>query len=118
MEEIHLCDYGCGQITIKRFGNGKWCCSSHSNKCPSLKNKISEKAKFEQIETSEFCSYGCGKQANYKLKNKFCCSDHWTKCKTRKIITSDYMKEKFLEIKTEELCFHGCGKQAKYICRK
>jgi hypothetical protein len=28
-----LCDYGCGQEARYQFKNGKWCCSSHANKC-------------------------------------------------------------------------------------
>ena len=40
-----LCEYGCNQEARYQFKNGKWCCSSHSSKCPFLKNKISLKVK-------------------------------------------------------------------------
>lgn len=40
-----LCEYGCNQEAKYQFKNGKWCCSSHSSKCPFLKNKIKNKIK-------------------------------------------------------------------------
>ena len=40
-----ICEYGCGQEAEYQLKNGKWCCSSHSSKCPFLKNKISLKVK-------------------------------------------------------------------------
>jgi hypothetical protein len=43
--EQHLCDYGCGQIAIKQFVNGRWCCSDNVSKCSGIKNDISNKVK-------------------------------------------------------------------------
>jgi len=37
MEQI--CDYGCGNIAIKKFKSGKWGCSSSPNSCPGVKAK-------------------------------------------------------------------------------
>lgn len=37
----HLCDYGCGQEAHYQLKNGKWCCSTSYNKCPSLRKKNS-----------------------------------------------------------------------------
>jgi hypothetical protein len=34
-----LCDYGCGALAIKLFGSGRWCCASHTSKCPAMKKK-------------------------------------------------------------------------------
>ena len=39
IDEQHLCDYGCGQVAIKQFGNGKWCCSESHQQCPNSKMK-------------------------------------------------------------------------------
>ena len=30
------CEYGCGQKAEYQFKNGKWCCSKHFSKCPSM----------------------------------------------------------------------------------
>ena len=40
-----ICDYGCGQEAIHQFKNGKWCCSKNISKCPSTKQKMSNKKK-------------------------------------------------------------------------
>ena len=41
-----------------------------------------------------FCSYGCGKEAKFQMKNgKFCCSDNWIKCNESKNKLSKRMKE-------------------------
>ena len=37
-----LCDYGCGQVAIHQYKNGKWCCSKSKNSCPVMK-KINSK---------------------------------------------------------------------------
>jgi len=37
-----LCDYGCKQIAIYQFKNGKWCCSKSFNQCPYMKKRISK----------------------------------------------------------------------------
>ena len=36
-----LCDYGCGNIAIYQFKNGKWCCSKSQNSCNSVSEKLS-----------------------------------------------------------------------------
>lgn len=38
---MKLCDYGCGQEGKFQFKNDKWCCSKHSNKCPSVRKNLS-----------------------------------------------------------------------------
>lgn len=35
------CSYGCGNIAVKLFSNGKWCCSESKNSCPEVRRKIS-----------------------------------------------------------------------------
>lgn len=41
-----------------------------------------KKYKPVKIDTTELCDYGCGKIANYKLKNgKICCSIHQSSCR-------------------------------------
>ena len=34
------CDYGCGSDAVFQFKNKKWCCSSNSSKCSSIKLKL------------------------------------------------------------------------------
>lgn len=36
------CSYDCGNIAIKQFKNGKYCCSDSINKCPNMRKKNSE----------------------------------------------------------------------------
>jgi len=43
--EIHYCDYGCGNIAVHQFKNGVWCCCKCKNQCPAIKKKNSEKRK-------------------------------------------------------------------------
>jgi len=45
IENIKLCDFGCGQIAIKKLKNGKYICSTHAMKCPVKKKEISDKLK-------------------------------------------------------------------------
>jgi hypothetical protein len=47
-----LCDYGCGQIAIYQFKNGKRCCSKNTNACPAIQQKIgqSNKGKVRSLE--------------------------------------------------------------------
>lgn len=37
-----ICNYGCGNEGIFQFKCGKWCCSSNSSKCPSVRAKLKE----------------------------------------------------------------------------
>jgi len=48
---MNICDYGCGQEAKYQFKNGKWCCSSHYEKCPAQKNK--RKGKNHSEETKQ-----------------------------------------------------------------
>lgn len=103
-----LCDYGCGREAIKYFKTSKkWCCSNNVNSCPEIikkkngKQKTSEfkklreanrkgkklnrrikLSKFEPINTVQFCSYGCGKIANFYCKklDKYCCVSEYRSC--------------------------------------
>ncbi len=36
---MRLCDYKCGNVANYQFKNGKWCCSNHSNKCQTFRNR-------------------------------------------------------------------------------
>jgi hypothetical protein len=36
------CEYGCNQEANYQLGNGKWCCSIKSNKCPEIRKKNAE----------------------------------------------------------------------------
>lgn len=40
-----LCKYGCGTAATFQLKNGEFCCSSHTSKCPSIKQKNSEGGK-------------------------------------------------------------------------
>lgn len=43
MNEIHLCDYGCGKEASYYFKSvNKWCCESSTNKCPEIRRKNSD----------------------------------------------------------------------------
>jgi len=39
---MELCSYGCGQFAIKKFKNGKYCCSEWTQLCPKVKGKNSK----------------------------------------------------------------------------
>jgi len=45
MDEIQLCEYGCGQEAIYQSKSGKWCCSKSYNSCPTNRKKNSEGVK-------------------------------------------------------------------------
>lgn len=42
---MSICDFGCGQISIKTFKTGRNCCSKSASSCPAMKEKNSEKVK-------------------------------------------------------------------------
>ena len=88
MEEIKLCEYGCGQEAKFYFKTSdKWCCNSHFMKCPeqikiiSLKYKGTHKLiKFENLNHI-ICDFGCGQEAKFISKyGKFCCSESRNSC--------------------------------------
>ena len=57
------------------------------------------------------CSYGCGKEGNFKLKSgKICCSEKHTKCPSFQSKVTYASK-----ISTNNLCDYGCGKKADYV---
>ena len=68
---IHICEYGCGREGKYQFKNGRWCCSEHSQKCPSLSERTGKKNKGKKHKTSfksnriensnHICEYGCGR---------------------------------------------------------
>jgi len=39
---MNLCVYGCGEIAIHQFKDGRWCCGEYSNQCKKVKEKIKE----------------------------------------------------------------------------
>lgn len=92
-EEIHLCDYGCGRKAIKKFGNGKWCCSETYKSCPEITKKATLKIigykpikiPFDNIN-NKLCDYGCGEIAKFIIKfkkcEKLCCSENYSLCKS------------------------------------
>ena len=87
IETTELCDYGCGLIAKYKFKNGKICCENHRSKCLKNREKNSKNGKGRfipkaiTIETIDLCSYGCGQEAKFKLKNKkICCSQNPHSC--------------------------------------
>lgn len=78
------------------------------------------------------CSYGCGQESNYQLKNgKWCCRKNATHCpkireKAQKTCSLESVKEKSIKKQKETrknylfvensgiLCDYGCGQMAKY----
>lgn len=38
---MKICEYGCGKEAKFKLSNGKWCCSSHFNKCECMRKKNS-----------------------------------------------------------------------------
>ena len=115
MEEIKLCDYGCGKEAIHQFKNGKWCCSKSHKSCIQLiKAKVYHHIKLEN--SFELCSYGCGKPSKfyfYKAK-KYCCSNFYMKCTSMHKKTVDRWRD-ITEIETKEICSYGCNKVAHYL---
>lgn len=45
INDVHFCDYGCGNIAQYQLKNGKWCCSKNYQSCSILRKNISEKLK-------------------------------------------------------------------------
>jgi hypothetical protein len=93
MEEIKLCSYGCGQIAIKQFKNGKYCCNKTYKSCPTVTDKTTKKIRGYKPDSKLFenklgiiCDYGCGKEAEYIIEfkhyKKFCCSKNYSSCKS------------------------------------
>jgi hypothetical protein len=123
---VKLCDYGCGQVAIHQFKNGKWCCSTNFARCPINKILISCKMKGKNNPKpkssiylnldGKLCDYGCGQVAKFQLKNKkYCCSDYHISCP--EIIKKNIgNKGKIRKVKKErikpEFCDYGCGKEA------
>jgi len=95
MEEIKLCDYGCGKPAIHQFKNGKWCCENNIRRCKGKMKKTIGRKKPKPIKLinnlTNLCYYGCGKIAEYQFKNgKYCCSENKNGCLTFK----EYLRKK------------------------
>lgn len=59
-DELGKCDY-CGSDAHYKYESGKWCCSSHRNRCPSIREKNSTMQKLSPIK----------KQSTEMRKRKF-----------------------------------------------
>ena len=128
LENVKLCDYGCGQEATHQLGNGKWCCSKKFQGCSVVKKKRHEKpnkksnklnpyARNKKKEKPEFCEYRCGEKAAYYFKttNTWCCSESYNNCKTsRRQRSKTMLSEVVFENINHVLCDHGCGQLAKY----
>ena len=81
---------------------------------------ISAKPKYRSINTTQLCSYKCGKTAKYIFNNgKYCCQDNYRKCKgfikNKEFKKKWSPKAKLFLNKDNILCSFGCGKIAKHI---
>ena len=47
MNQINLCDFGCGRIAIKHFKSGNRCCSKSTSSCPAQKLKNNRSKAFD-----------------------------------------------------------------------
>lgn len=141
-EEIHICDYGCGQEGKYKIGK-KWCCSKSQNSCPSKKerariNRVGVKnLPAQSIETDELCSFGCGQKAKFIYKNgSYCCKHDWHQCpgkheqisKQSTLVWSDLNLRKRLSetqhkdliavaipvLKDDNHVCHDCGEKANF----
>ena len=79
---MEKCIY-CGEDASYQFKNGKWCCSSNMNRCTAIRAKRKQKTKEswanntrshnekseKNVDGINKCEYGCGKIAEFKLKN-------------------------------------------------
>lgn len=57
---MSICNYGCGNKGRFKFKNGKWCCESSYNKCPSIRKRNSEGLKL---------SHKNGKQYSFTIED-------------------------------------------------
>lgn len=60
----NICDYGCGQVSIFTYPNGKHCCSNSFNRCPAfLEKRIASRRKNnpEWVKNKEQCSINMSK---------------------------------------------------------
>jgi len=60
----NLCDYGCGQIAVYEFKNGKKCCSKNHRSCPVIRNKGIPDPKTNPANIKKYCKY-CNKEISY-----------------------------------------------------
>lgn len=51
---MQLCEYGCGNEAKFQFKNGKWCCSNHYKKCPTIKEKSKGKDPWNKGKTDVY----------------------------------------------------------------
>jgi hypothetical protein len=120
-----LCDYGCNQPARYKFISGKYCCNNHVKRCEGEKNKIKKNRfiqKIDKPDDSILCNYGCGKPANFQLKNgKVCCDSHQNKCpiirekNKSKMIGKKFIKYEKIENNDENiLCDYGCNQPANF----
>jgi hypothetical protein len=106
--EQHLCDYGCGHIAIKQFGNGKWCCSEYFVKCPEIRKKKKgqiawNKGKvYSKEERKKMSLEQIGKKHSYETKRKIGIASKNRKCsKITKRKLSKSQIGKIISIKTK-----------------
>lgn len=100
-----LCDYGCNNLAKFKFKNGKYCCENYSSKCSNMKKINSQngknKHKHNYIKIKNnlnvYCSFGCGKIANYltgQRELKPCCSKYYSQCINVRNKNSESLKNK------------------------
>ncbi len=64
-----LCDYGCGQIALYHFNNGKQCCSKNHKQCPSLRKVGMPDPKLNIAHKKIECKY-CKRMFSYSMMGR------------------------------------------------
>ncbi len=109
---IILCDYGCGKEAMYIMKNGKYCCQSHYNKCPTIRIKNSKglKKAYEEGKINQKEIY---QNMNEESKRKM----NWSKGKCL-LNTEDIENSKFVSNETiRKLIQSGKITSLKYKCK-
>ena len=114
MDNVHMCDYGCGREAKFQLKNGKWCCSKNHGGCSSVKEKNANKHKKPRREKPKVCDYGCGQEPKFYFKKV----DKWGCCERIRCCPS--IGKKIIESLTQprrekpKVCDYGCGQEPKF----
>lgn len=101
---MDLCDYGCGQLAIYEFKNGKKCCSKNHRSCPSIRNKGIPDPKTNPANFKTNCRY-CNKEISYSSLKRHEVSCYLNPLNIKKCPTCG----KIIKIKENKYCSSRCA---------
>lgn len=114
-EDIRLCDYGCGRPATHPFKNGKWCCETVTQRCPTQRKEIASRASdqwdnYRKKYMKEHPGYQICPTCNKILKDWYSLGLHISHSPNH----PNWIEYRNSLLPKPDVCEYGCGQPPKY----